>query len=125
MRRAALPRFEEARLFDALPAFGRCLAGKQLVDPVQLGWRQSPPRSDVDGNSHIALTLGRSGKEVRFPSPPPLRTVRAPFDAYSSSIDQRLCAVRPGPAPPSDDTPSETRSPHWSWGRPERYCGSA
>jgi hypothetical protein len=31
----------------------------------------------------------RSGKEVASPPPPPLRTVRAPFDAHSSSIGQR------------------------------------
>jgi len=30
-----------------------------------------------------------SGKEARSPEPPPLRTVRAPFDAYGSSIGQR------------------------------------
>jgi hypothetical protein len=31
----------------------------------------------------------RSGKEVKSPSPPPLRTVQAPCDAYGSSIGQR------------------------------------
>src|SRR4029450_12466948 len=30
-----------------------------------------------------------SGKEVRSPSPPPLRTVRAPCDAYGSSLHER------------------------------------
>jgi hypothetical protein len=37
-----------------------------------------------------------SGKEVRLPSPPPLRTVHAPFDAYGSSIGQRLYGTRRG-----------------------------
>ena len=54
-----------------------------------------------------------------------IRTARAPFDACSSSIEQRPCAIRPGPAPPSDDTPYETRWRPWTWGPPERYCGSA
>jgi hypothetical protein len=35
-----------------------------------------------------------SGKEVLLPAPPPLRTVRAPFDAYSSSIRQRSFTER-------------------------------
>ena len=35
-----------------------------------------------------------SGKEVLLPAPPPLRTVRAPFDAYSSSISQRFLSER-------------------------------
>jgi hypothetical protein len=58
-------------------------------------------------------------------SRPPLRTARAPFDASSSSIEQCPCEIRSGAAPPSDDTPSETRSPHWPWGRPGHYCGRA
>ena len=66
-----------------------------------------------------------SGKEVRLPSPPPLRTVQAPFNAYGSSIEQRLCGIRPGSAPPAHDTPYETRSPHWPWGQPGRYYGRA
>src|SRR5215472_10328253 len=41
-------------------------------------------------------SLKRSGKEVLFPAPPPLRTGRAPFNASGSSIEQRLCAARPG-----------------------------
>jgi hypothetical protein len=32
---------------------------------------------------------GGSGKEARLPEPPPLRTVRASFPAYGSSIGQR------------------------------------
>jgi hypothetical protein len=32
-----------------------------------------------------------SGKEAALPSPPPLRTARAPFDACRSSISQALC----------------------------------
>src|SRR5262252_8267019 len=66
-----------------------------------------------------------SGKEARLPSPPPLRTVQAPFNAYGSSIEQRLCGIRPGSAPPAHDIPYETRSPHWPWGRPGRYYGRA
>ena len=31
-----------------------------------------------------------------MPAPPPLRTARAPFDACSSSIEQRPCEIRPG-----------------------------
>src|SRR5262249_10242672 len=69
--------------------------------------------------------LRQSGKEVLSPAPPPLRTARAPFDASSSSIEQRPCEIRPGSAPPADDTPYGTRSPHWPWGRPERYYGIA
>ena len=60
-----------------------------------------------------------------MPSPPPLRTVHAPFDAYGSSIEQRLCGMRPGTAPPAHDTPDETRSPHWPWGQPGRYFDRA
>jgi hypothetical protein len=60
-----------------------------------------------------------------LPSPPPLRTVQAPFNAYGSSIEQRLCGIRPGSAPPAHDTPYETRSPHWPWGQPGRYYGRA
>jgi hypothetical protein len=67
----------------------------------------------------------RSGKEVRSPPPPPLRTVRAPFNAYGSSIEQRPCVARPGSAPPAHDTPYGTRSPHWPWGRPGHYYGRA
>jgi hypothetical protein len=35
-----------------------------------------------------------SGKEVLLPAPPPLRTVQASFDAYSSSIRQRFLPER-------------------------------
>ena len=28
-------------------------------------------------------------------------------------------------APPAHDTPNETRSPHWPWGQPGRYCDRA
>ena len=66
-----------------------------------------------------------SGKEVLSPAPPPLRTGRAPFNASGSSIEQRLCEIRPGSAPPAHDTPYETRSPHWPWGQPGRYCDRA
>jgi hypothetical protein len=62
---------------------------------------------------------------VRSPPPPPLRTVRAPFNAYGSSIGQRPCVARPGAAPPDHDTTYGTRSPHWPWGRPGHYCGRA
>ena len=47
------------------------------------------------------------------------------FDACSSSIEQRPCEIRPGTAPPAHDTPYGTRLPHWPWGQPGRYCGSA
>ena len=46
-----------------------------------------------------------SGKEVLSPAPPPLRTGRAPFDASSSSIEQRLYVARPASVPPAHDTP--------------------
>src|SRR5262249_31429649 len=36
------------------------------------------------------LASGGSGKEAALPSPPPLRTVRAPFNAYGSSLCKRL-----------------------------------
>ena len=55
-----------------------------------------------------------SGKEALSPAPPPLRTARAPFDASSSSIEQRPCEIRPGAAPPADDTPSRTRLLPWT-----------
>jgi hypothetical protein len=77
---------------------------------------------------HTLLRVGTavgSGKEVRSHSPPPLRTVRASFNAYGSSIEQRLCVARPGAAPPAHDTPYETRLPHWPWGQPGRYYGRA
>src|SRR5262249_27070437 len=53
------------------------------------------------------------------------RSAAHPFDASGSSIEQRLCVARPGAVPPAYDTPYETRSPHWPWGRPGRYCASA
>src|SRR4051794_11555431 len=47
------------------------------------------PRSSSRRSFRVGLTLelarrpkGESGKEVRLSSPPPLRTVRAPCDAY-------------------------------------------
>jgi hypothetical protein len=50
--------------------------------------------ADSPKNRHFDPISGRftpirSGKEVRLPSPPPLRTVHAPFNAYGSSIGQR------------------------------------
>jgi len=66
-----------------------------------------------------------SGKEELLPTPPPLRTARAPFNASSSSIRQRPCEIRSGAAPPSDAISHGTRLPHWSWGQPERYCNRA
>src|SRR5436190_13736585 len=57
----------------------------------------------------LEALLSRSGKEALSPAPPPLRTARAPFDASSSSIEQRPCEIRPGAAPPADDTPSTGR----------------
>ncbi len=62
---------------------------------------------------------------MRSPPPPPLRTVRAPFNAYGSSIGQRPCVARPGTAPPAHDTTYGTRSPHWPWGQPGHYYGRA
>ena len=59
------------------------------------------------------------------PAPPPLRTARAPFDACSSSRDQRPCEIRPGAVPPAHDTPYGARSPHWPWGQPGRYFDRA
>jgi hypothetical protein len=41
---------------------------------------------------------------VLSPAPPPLRSARAPFDASSSSIEQRPCEIRPDTASPADDT---------------------
>jgi hypothetical protein len=64
----------------------------------------------ANGGALVYSNLG-SGKEVRSPSPPPLRTVQAPFDAYGSSIGQRTCY--------------STRCPHWPWGSPARYYGRA
>ena len=60
-----------------------------------------------------------------MPSPPPLRTVHAPFNAYGSSIEQRPCVARPGAVPPAHDTPYAARSPHWPWGQPGRYFDRA
>src|SRR5262249_10563692 len=101
-----------------------------------------PPRARADPSGHrIAWELTprathgtplawtapfeQSGKEALSPAPPPLRIARAGFPACSSSLGQCPCEIRPGPAPPADDTPSGTRWPHWPWGPPERYCGSA
>src|SRR3954469_24773038 len=42
----------------------------------------------TDAPEDDAQPLG-SGKEVLSPAPPPLRTVRAPCDAYGSSLHQR------------------------------------
>jgi len=81
--------------------------------------------SAVSGRPRRIRRQYQSGKEVRLPSPPSLRTVQAPFNAYGSSIEQRLCGIRPGSAPPAHDTPYETRSPHWPWGQPGRYYGRA
>ncbi len=73
-----------------------------------------------------ALCRGKwSGKEVRSPSPPPLRTAHAPFNAYGSSIEQRPCVARPGAVPPAHDTTDGARSPHWPWGQPGRYFDRA
>src|SRR5262249_42275990 len=44
----------------------------------------------LDGEVDEIVRCG-SGKEVTLPSPPPLRTARAPFNACSSSIGQRTC----------------------------------
>ena len=76
-------------------------------------------------NQHDTTATLRSGKEVLSPAPPPLRTARAPFDASSSSIEQRPCEIRPSTAPPADDTPYGTRLTHWPWGQPVRYYGRA
>ena len=59
----------------------------------------------------LPLLIGGSGKEVRSPSPPPLRTVRALFNAYGSSMEQRPCEIRSGPVPLAHDTPYGTRLP--------------
>lgn len=42
-------------------------------------------------NVSVTGYLRRSGKGAASPSPPPLRTVRASFPAYGSSIGQRTC----------------------------------
>ena len=63
----------------------------------------------------------RCCRQHPLPSEPDVRL----FDASGSSIGQRLCVARPGTAPPAHDTPSGTRSPHWPWGQPGRYCGRA
>ena len=55
----------------------------------------------------------------------PLRTVRETFASYGSGLGQRPCEIRPGTAPPADDTPYGARLPHWPWGQPERYYGRA
>ena len=60
-----------------------------------------------------------------MPSPPPLRTGLAPFNASGSSIGQRPCVARPGAVPPAHDTPYGARLPHWPWGQPRRYYGRA
>jgi hypothetical protein len=83
--------------------------------------RGGPGRAGRGGEENGA----ESGEATPLPAPPPLRTARAPFDACSSSIGQRPCETRAGAAPPVHDTSYGTRSPHWPWGRPERYYGSA
>src|SRR5262249_11039438 len=54
----------------------------------------SQPAFAARGCRPWADSPSMSGKEVALPPPPPLRTVRAPFDAYSSSIRQRFLPER-------------------------------
>jgi YD repeat-containing protein len=44
-----------------------------------------------DNNGNQTTDQNGSGKGAALPSPPPLRTVRASFPAYGSSIGQRTC----------------------------------
>src|SRR5262245_46303116 len=55
--------------------------------------------------------LRRSGKEVRLPSPPPLRTGRAPLDASGSSLLERPSrdAAHPVSLPRAVDLPMAMR----------------
>src|SRR5262249_1562033 len=56
---------------------------KTISEPEHVGHGEQPlPPLKLSGGS---------GKEILLPAPPPLRTARAPFDACSSSIDQRTC----------------------------------
>src|SRR5207248_4758750 len=66
--------------------------------PVGYCWQNSRCRRPLRGRSTATSTTScrTSGKGVLSPAPPPLRTVRAPFDAYGSSMDQRPCEIRPG-----------------------------
>jgi len=59
-----------------------------------------------------------------LPSPPPLRTVHAPFNAYGSSIEQHPCATAPDDSAVPGRLLRSAVGP-WARGQPERYCGSA
>jgi hypothetical protein len=71
-----------------------------------------------------------SGKEVRSPPPPPLRTVRAPFNAYGSSIGQRPFTERGLPIGLGVNLDFTTarpvteirRGPHHGRCRPRQIC---
>jgi len=60
--------------------------------PISVAREFSTNRAGCGGpNSDAFAAFGSkgSGKEVKLPSPPPLRTVQAPFNAYGSSLRQR------------------------------------
>jgi hypothetical protein len=74
------------------PASGRCRL-QTCQERVRRRQLQPPAR---DNNASERLTVSRqlsrprSGKGELLPAPPPLRTVHAPFNAYGSSIEQRI-----------------------------------
>ena len=64
-----------------------------LIEVPPRAWRPIVWRDDrrtVRRPPPVRATRARSGKEAALPSPPPLRTARAPFDASSSSMKQRV-----------------------------------
>ena len=96
--------------------------GSNLIQEVNASGSISSPHDACTSLSNWPESNIQGGAVA---APPPLRTAPASFDACSSSIEQRPCEIRSGPAPPADDTPYGTRLPHWPWGQPGRYCDRA
>jgi hypothetical protein len=71
----------------------RLLVGKEgfsRLDAPQEGEEIPLKLLHADGTHPIIVAQrSGSGKEARSPEPPPLRTVRASFDAYGSSLYER------------------------------------
>jgi hypothetical protein len=100
--------------------------GSFPVTHVPVGYCGQHRRSCHSAESMTVTTTTScrtSGKEVASPPPPPLRTGRAPFDAYGSSIGQRT--LRHAVCPTKEHTSTLLR---WSQQRNRRkphqqeYC---
>jgi hypothetical protein len=67
---------------------------------------------DTEKNGGQGRKTGESGKEVRSPPPPPLRTVHVPFSAYGSSLHERPSRDAAHPVSPSSCRGSADGSGH-------------